>query len=196
MKHDPCPQWVHNLAKIETIKKIQRTTCKELGENYILDAQSISNYNMATNHLEILLKCRFWFCRHRMRWDSAFSMSSHVMPMLLIHGPHWVQFSSVQFSSVQYSSVTQLGPTLCHPMDCSTPGFPFHHQLPELAQTHVHRVGDATQPSHSFHPLLLLPSIFSSIRVFSNDSVLQVTKVLEFQFQHQSFQWIFRTDFL
>ena len=198
MKHDPSPQWVHNLAKIETIKKIQRTTCKELGENYILDAQSISNYNMATNHLEILLKCRFWFCRHRMRWDSAFSMSSHVMPMLLIHGPHWVQFSSVQFSSVQYSSVTQLGPTLCHPMDCSTPGFPFHHQLPELAQTHVHRVGDATQPSHPLSspspPALSLSQHRGLFKWVSSSH--EVAKILEFQLQHQSFQWTRRTDFL
>ena len=46
------------------------------------------------------------------------------------------------------SSVTQSCPTLCHPMDCSTPGLPVHHQLPEFAQTHVHRVGDAVQPSH------------------------------------------------
>ena len=58
-------------------------------------------------------------------------------------------------------------------MDCSTPGFPVHHQLPELAQTHVHRVGDAFQPSHPLScPLLLLPSIFPNIRVFSNESVL------------------------
>ena len=53
--------------------------------------------------------------------------------------------------SVQCSSVAQSSPTLCDPMDCSTPGFPVHHQLPELTQTHVHRVGDAMQPSH---PLL------------------------------------------
>ena len=57
-------------------------------------------------------------------------------------------------------------------MDCSTPGLPVHHQLPELAQTHVHRVSDAIQSSHLCHPLLLLPSIFPSIRVFSNESVL------------------------
>ena len=63
---------------------------------------------------------------------------------------------------------------LCNPVDCRMLGFPVHQQLPELAQTHVHRVGDATQPSHSFHPLLLLPSIFSSIRVFSNDSILHI----------------------
>ena len=63
--------------------------------------------------------------------------------------------------SVQFSSVAQLCPTLCDPMDCSTPGFPVHHQLPELIQTHVHRVGDATQPSHplsSASPPALNPS--------------------------------------
>ena len=59
-------------------------------------------------------------------------------------------------------------------MDCSTPGFPVHHQLPELAQTHVHRVGDAIQPSHLLLSLLLLPSIFPIIRVFSNESVLHI----------------------
>ena len=48
----------------------------------------------------------------------------------------------------QFSSVAQSCPTLCDPMDCSTPGFPVHHQLPELTQTHVHRVGDAIQPPH------------------------------------------------
>ena len=53
----------------------------------------------------------------------------------------WVSFSSV-------SSVAQLCPTLCNPMDCSTPGFAVHHQLLELAQTHVYQVGDAIQPSH------------------------------------------------
>ena len=68
-------------------------------------------------------------------------------------------------------SVTQSCLTLCNPMDCSTPGFPVHHQLPELAQTHVHRVGHAIQASHP-HPFLLPPSIFPSIRVFSNESVL------------------------
>ena len=71
----------------------------------------------------------------------------------------------------QFSSVTQLCLTLCDPMDCGTPGLPVHHQLPEFTQTHVHRVGDAIQPSH---PLLLLPSIFPSIRVFSNESALHI----------------------
>ena len=59
-------------------------------------------------------------------------------------------------------------------MDCSTPGFPVHHQLQELAQTHVHRVSDTIQPSHPLSPLLLPPSIFPSIKVFSNESVLHI----------------------
>ena len=73
---------------------------------------------------------------------------------------------------VQFSSAAQSSLTLCNPMDCSTPDFPVHHQLPELVQTHVHRVGDAIQPSHPLSSPLLLPSIFPSIRVFSNESAL------------------------
>ena len=61
-----------------------------------------------------------------------------------------------------------------NPVDCHRPGFPVHHQLPELAQTHIHRVSDGIQPSHLLHPLLLLPSIFPSTRVFSNESVLHI----------------------
>ena len=59
-------------------------------------------------------------------------------------------------------------------MGCSTPGLPVHHQLPELAQTHVHQVSDAIQPSHPLSPLLLLPSIFSSIRAVSNELALPI----------------------
>ena len=61
---------------------------------------------------------------------------------------------------------------LCDPMDCNTPGLLVYHQLPELAQTHVHQAGDAIQLSHFCLPLLLQPSTFPSIRVFSNESVL------------------------
>ena len=63
---------------------------------------------------------------------------------------------------------------LCNPMDCSTPGFPALHHLPELAQTHVHRLGDAIQLSHPLSPPLLLPSIFPRIRGFSNELVLPI----------------------
>ena len=74
----------------------------------------------------------------------------------------------------QFSSVVQLCPTLCNPMDCSMPGLPVHHQLPELAQTQVHWTSDAIQPSHPLYPLLLLPSIFAGMKVFSNESVLRI----------------------
>ena len=82
----------------------------------------------------------------------------------------WKTIKSVPCSSVQFSSVAQSCPTLCDPMNCSTPGLPVHHQLPEFTQTHVHRVGDAIQPSHA----LSFPSPafnLSQHRVFSNDCV-------------------------
>ena len=71
--------------------------------------------------------------------------------------------------SDQFSLVAQSCPTLCNAMDCSTPGLPVHHQLLESTHTHVRWVSDAIQPSH---PLLYLPSIFPSIRVFSNEWAL------------------------
>ena len=79
-------------------------------------------------------------------------------------------WSPIGFILVSFSSVAQSCPTLCDPMDCSSLGFPVYHQLLEPTQTHVYRISDAIQPS----PLLLLPSIFPSIRVFSNESVLQI----------------------
>ena len=97
----------------------------------------------------------------------------------------------------QFSSVTQLCPTLCDLMDCSTPGFPVHHQLLEFSQTHAHSVGDAIQPSHPLSspspPALNLSQHQGLFKWVS--SVHEVAKVLEFQLQYQSFQWIFRTDF-
>ena len=75
-------------------------------------------------------------------------------------------------SSVQFSSVAQSCPTLCDPMNCSTPGLPVHHQLPEFTQTHVHRVMPF---SHLiFCRPLLLPPIPPSIRVFSSESTLRI----------------------
>ena len=100
--------------------------------------------------------------------------------------------------SVQFSSVAQLCPTFCDPMDCSRPGLPVHHQLPEFTQTHVHWVGDTIHPSRP------LSSLFPPAFDLSQHQGLfkwvcsspQMDKVLEFQLQHQSYQWILRTDFL
>jgi len=78
----------------------------------------------------------------------------------------WVfKNNSEIFALKSVSSVTQSCLTLCHPMDCSTPGFPVHHQLLKLAQTHVHQVSEAKHP-------LILPSIFPRVRVFSKESAL------------------------
>ena len=100
--------------------------------------------------------------------------------------------------SVLFSSVSQSRPTLCNLMDCSTPGLPVHYQLPEFTQTHAHWVGDAIQPSHpllsSFPPTFSLSHHKGLFKWVSSSH--QVAKVLEFQLQHQFFQWIFRTDFL
>ena len=88
--------------------------------------------------------------------------------------------------------------TLCDPMDCSTPGFSVLHYFPELAQTHVHWVGNAMQLSHPLSSPS--PSAFNLSQhqgLFKwVSSSNQVAKVLELQLQHQSFQWIFSTDFL
>ena len=73
-----------------------------------------------------------------------------------------------------FSSVAQSCLTLCNPMDCSTPGCPVHHQLLEFTQTHVHWVSDAIQPSHPLLSPFPPPSVFPSIRVFSNESVLRI----------------------
>ena len=86
-------------------------------------------------------------------------------------------------SSVQFSSVAQSCLTLCDPMNSSTPGLPVHHQLPEFTQTHVHRVGDATQPPHplsSPSPPAPNPSQHQSLFQWVN-SLHEVAKVLEFQ---------------
>ena len=102
------------------------------------------------------------------------------------------------WTHIQFSSVAQSCPTRCDPMDCSTPGFPVHHQLPEFTQTHVHRVGDAIQPSHPLSspspPAFNLSQHQGLFQWVSSSH--QVAKVLEFQLQHQSFQWTLRINVL
>ena len=86
-------------------------------------------------------------------------------------------------NEVQFSSVTQSCPTLYNPMNCSTPGLPVHHQLPELTQTHIHQVGDAIQPSHPLSsPSPPAPNCSQHQSFFQwGNSSHEVAKVLEFQ---------------
>ena len=95
------------------------------------------------------------------------STSSNLIPF-----PPLSQSPKYDCGSVQFSSVAQSCPTLCDPMNCSTPGLPVHHQLLEFTQTHVHRVGDAIQPSHPLSSPSPSALNFPSIRVFSNESAL------------------------
>ena len=99
---------------------------------------------------------------------------------------------------LQFSSVAQSCLTLCDPMNRSTPGLPAHHQLPEFTQTHVHRLGDAIQPSHpgsSPSPPAPNPSQHQSLFQSVNSSH-EVAKVLELQLEHHSFQRNPRADLL
>jgi len=102
------------------------------------------------------------------------------------------------FNKVQFSLVVQSCLTLCYPMNCSTPGRPVHHQLLEFTQTHVRWVSDAMQSSHP----LLSPSP-PALNLSQHQGLFQwvscshqLAKVLEFQLQHQSFQWTPMTDLL
>ena len=130
----------------------------------------ISNYLMCTNQL-VKLMTTSHTCR-------PFVMCGSALYSTIIHS--W------------FSSVAQSCPTLHDPMDCSMPGFLVHHQLLELAQTHVHWVSDASQPSHPLlSPFPPAFSLFQHQGLFQGVSSHHVAKVLELQLQHQSFQWIF-----
>ena len=96
----------------------------------------------------------------------------------------------------QFSSVAQSCPTLCNPMNRSTPGLPVHHQLPEFTQIHIHQVGDAIQPSHPLStPSPLAPNLSQHQGLFQwVNSSHEVAKVLEFQLWHHSFQRNPRAD--
>ena len=105
----------------------------------------------------------------------------------------WCKELTIQFSSVDQSCLT-----ICNPMNWSMTGFLVHHQLPEFTQTHVHWISDATQPSHPLSSPSPTFNLSQDQGLFKWVSSLhQVAKVLKFQHQHQSFQWIiFRTNFL
>ena len=106
--------------------------------------------------------------------------------------------SGKQSKVVQFSWVPQSCPTICDPVNHSMPSLPVHHQLLESTQTDVHWVGDAIQPSHPLSspspPARNLSQHRGLFKWVSSSH--QVAKVLEFQFQHQSFQWTLRTDLL
>ena len=139
--------------------------------------------------------------KHSQIWDLFWSREHRIANSLDVARNREIVF--IFKEPVQFSSVTQSCPTLCDPKNCSTPGLPVHHQLLEFTQTHVHRVGDAIQPSHSLStpsPPAPYPSQHQSLFQWVNSSH-EVAKALEFQLWHQSFQWTpglisFRMDWL
>ena len=144
------------------------------------------NLGSQTHRIIKHLETMCWIKAHNShslpKWKLLF-MHTSVSPSLTTH---------------QYSSVAQSCLTLCDPMNHSMPGFHVHHQILEFTPTHVHRVSDAIHPSHplsSPSPPALNLSQYQGLFKWVSSSY-QVAKVLEFQLQHQSFQWIFRTDFL
>ena len=148
--------------------------------------KNICNYNEPIQSLTCkyqIIKKILWKLGNRQRDHCLFSQG-HTMTLqaarsthlpLTSHLPFISIFDSfdVQFSSAQLSSVAQSCLTLCNPIDGSTPGLPVHHHLPEFTQTHIHRAGDAIQPSHPlsshFSPAQSLPA-----SVFSNESTLRM----------------------
>ena len=138
---------------------------------------------------------------HIVAWTRASFCLKAEYSIVCIHTPSCLFISWWTLgllTGLQFSSVVQSCLSLSDPVDCSTPGLPVHHQLPESTQTHVHRVGDAIQPSHplsSPSPPAPNPSQHQGLFQWVNSSH-EVAKILEFQLQHQSFQRTPRTDVL
>ena len=141
-------------------------------------------------------------------WEFKYFALGCTINMLQSHNLHLNHFDYKKAFSFDYfvshiyhfsfSSVAQSCPTLHDPMNHSRPGLPVRHQLPESTQTHVYQVGDAIQPSHPLSsPSPPAPNLSQHQGLFKwVSSSHQVAKVLEFQLQHQSFQWAPRTDLL
>ena len=135
--------------------------------------------------------CSFWLSKIMLLWK-IFYMSCCIEVWILL------LFMMIRCIVVYYCcSVTKSCLTICDPMDCSTPGSSVLHYFREFANIHVHWASDGTQPSRPLSPSSPAFSLSQHQGLFQWVGFLhQVTKVLELQHQHQSFQWIFRVDFL
>ena len=138
------------------------------------------------------------------QWKDHYFHLGVTLPPTSTHFPSQATWPFVRYNSVRFScsfDIIQFGSvahsTLCDPLNRNTPSLPVHHQLLEFTQTHVHQVGDAIQPSHplSTPSPASNPSQHQGLFQWVNSSH-EVAQVLEFQLQHQSFQWTPRTDLL
>ena len=126
----------------------------------------------------------------RLSWTSP---QPHPAPLDCPRTPGWVSCAVKKLPIC--CSVTQSWLTPCNPMDCSIPDLPVLQYLLELAQTHIHWVSDAIQPSHPLSPPSP-PALKSFPRVFFNEWALHIREPKYWELQRQSFQWIFKVDFL
>ena len=166
--------------------------CTQLGKRMLLIEpfhNSTSNFHWFSSVLHILMLFMpffIYFCFSEIHYNFFKEIKDETEIVI---------WSAVSVQSV--SSVTQSCPTLCNPMNRSTPGLPVHHKLLEFTQTHVHWVSDGIQPSHPLSTPSPAPN-HSQHQGLSQwvISSHEVATVLEFQLQHQSFQWTPRTDLL
>ena len=170
------------------------------GDIYFLGSQTLmvgpewaSDSNKYFSVYLIFLFISFWYWH---KWDPWFNSRSMICIITLLTASHKLHPDQWHISGQSVQSLSRVW--LCDPMDCSTPAFPVHHQFLEFTQPHVHRVGDAIQPSHplsSPSPPTFNLSQHQGLFWWVSSSH-EVAKVLEFQLQHQPFQRTPRTDLL
>ena len=190
-----------SVVKNLSVQKTQDMWVQSLGWEGPLEEEMASHLPEKSHGQRSLAGYSSWGYK---KLDTTLWLSTHVHVRIYIINrmcglqilmePYWLASGKVQFSSVQPLSHVWL----CDPMNCSKPGLPIHHQMPEYNQTHVHWVSDAIQPSHPlsspFSPTFDLSQHQGLFKWFSSSH--QVAKVLEVQLQHQFFQWTPRTDLL
>ena len=155
------------------------------GNCWLLVKQQTGDFLLTfDNKIGTGLVCLLWLIQKEVSFEKRVS--------LRMRFPFAKPVSQTSTCNICCCSVTGSCPNLRDPMDCSTTGFPVPHHLLEFAQAHIHWIDDAIQPSHPLSPSF--PSVFNLSQWVSCSH--QVVKVLELQLQHQSFQWVFKVDFL
>ena len=188
------PPVVTTITSLSRAKHIVFSSLNQVPWQHSLETARCSHRNQVQMHRTLLRRSSWESCQVKGKRTSY--LHSDTSCTTAEQGQN--NCSESESCSVQCNPVAQSCPTLCDPMNCSTPGLPVHHQLPEFTQTHVHQVSDASQPSHplaSPSPPAPNPSQHQSLSQWANSSH-EVAKVLEFQLQHHSFQRNTRADLL